>query len=209
MEFPASFIPKKTIEESPIRRSSADFFTVVSTIVFLVSVLGLVGTILAEKYYKNNISKLDVTIQREDKAFDEKAIAELDSLSKRLAIVNDLLSKGHHPLVSRIFILLENDTLKNVYYSTFSYKLDEINGVRRVVLKLDGQARDYASIAMQSEIFRASPFIIDHSFSGLENGKGGIVFSLVILVNPDIFKYEEVSEDSISFNYAGQAKLKL
>ena len=200
MELPASFIPKKTIEENPLRRSNpTDFFSLIATIVFLISLLALLGVFIAETLYKKNKVELDSRIEREKTAFDTRAILDLERISKRLSIANELLTESSHLFPSRIFTLLENATLRTVRYSGFEYRIERGAGSQKILVNLEGEARDYAAIALQSDIFSDNQYVLDHVFSSLNTDRtGNISFDLSILVDPKIFVYEEVNESTLS-----------
>lgn len=121
---------------------------------------------------------------------NEKEIQEIIDFNKKLDVVNYLLS--NHVYWNNFFTFLENNTLKDVYLSSFS---GDLTGK----YKIPAVARNLDSISMQLEVMKAYNMVrsIQYSASQTVNGNPGskttpptpatIKFLLEVSVDPKIF----------------------
>jgi len=190
-----SFIPKKSLasqeQQAPTKQRKAvyNFFFVLSVIVFALSLLGWGLTYSYQAYLQNNIEAMKESLQKAQAAFEAALIIELKDLNSRIDASEEILN--YHVASSRIFELLEQVTLESVRLTDFSYRLED--GVP--TLRLQGQGRNYSSVALQSSIFADSKFIKDPVFSdfGLDR-TGNVVFSLTASVEPSFVSYKQLFE---------------
>lgn len=191
MEPTTSFIPKKSLDTTPTRTSSSSvgIVTLLSTLVFLVALAGSVGVFLYQKKLAQDLQQAKETLAARQKLFDPQLIKDFETLDGRLNAAKSLLASHVH--MSHIFELLQMNTIKTVRYSRFAYDVNaETNTVR---ISLGGQAKDYASIALQSDYFGENSIIKSYEFSNLSlDPMGNILFDLNLTVDKDILMYESV-----------------
>jgi hypothetical protein len=121
---------------------------------------------------------------------NEKEIQEIIDFNKKLDVVNYLLS--NHVYWSNFFSFLENNTLKNVYFTSFS---GDLTGK----YKIPTIARNLDAISMQLEVMKAYNMVrsIQYSAAQTINSSSGsstvgptsstVKFVLEVSVDPKIF----------------------
>ncbi|MDQ5883577.1 MAG: hypothetical protein QG654_491, partial [Patescibacteria group bacterium] len=139
-EFQTSFIPKKTVIESPKRiKSGGGVVNLIAFIVFLASLIAAGGAYFYRESVKTDIEEFKRSLAVAKNQFEPSLITELQILDKRLNAATTILEK--HIAVSPIFVLLEEVTLPTVRYSDFSYEVDTTTNLVNVTMK--GEAKGY------------------------------------------------------------------
>jgi hypothetical protein len=190
-EFQTSFIPKKTFDvgTAPTRRSQATlsgliFF--IAVVIFIVSVLGAAGTYLYGKYLESAITTKKENLERAKNAFEPELIRDLARLDTKLRLAQQLIDR--HVAPSGIFDLLESLTLETVRFKTMNYEVDQ-EGVH---LRLEGEGRSFASVALESDEFGKNRSIKEPVFSNFDlNEKGDVKFSVEAIIDPALISYKE------------------
>jgi hypothetical protein len=194
-QFQTSFIPKKPVTEAraPVSRSSVSFFSVVSTVIFVVA-----GVMLGGSYfYKVSLEKkrdlLATSIADNTKKFDMDFLREVTTLDKRIKASNEVLAK--HTLVSPIFTRLEQLSLKTVQFSKFELAPSVANNAGPVSVKMSGRAVNYAAIASQSDVLAGvgsskNTYFLNPIFSNLNlDDRARVSFDLTFSVDSDLISY--------------------
>jgi hypothetical protein len=121
-------------------------------------------------------------------SFEPSKIVELQTLDRRINDTNELLD--NHIAVTPIFSALQESTLKTVQYTKFAYVMPTNSG-DPIQVQMSGKARDYTSIALQSDSLATNKNIHDTIFSNLslDQQTGTVAFDLVFFVNPDFVHY--------------------
>ena len=133
--------------------------------------------------------------------FEPSKILQLQVLDNRLIASNEILSK--HIVVSPIFKVLQEVTLKNISYTKFSYDFNDSSKNNKVAISMTGIAKGYQSIALQSDIFAKYKYLIDPIFSNLLlDDKGNVIFDLDFSVDSNFVDYKKVV-DSTNDNSSG------
>ncbi|MEK7187122.1 MAG: hypothetical protein AAB690_02395, partial [Patescibacteria group bacterium] len=89
------------------------------------------------------------------------------------------------------FDFLESSTLKSVRFTDFSYGTSPAG----VELVMKGQARSYAAVALQSDLFTKSSHFKNPVFSDLGlDESGNIIFTFRAIVNPNLISYQKQIE---------------
>jgi hypothetical protein len=195
-KFQPSFIPKKT--ETPLTMGQRPhggngILYSVGVILFTVAVIGSIGAFAYEKYLGGRISKMKVSLEEARAALDPELIAELSRSQARIESAKELLSR--HVALTTLFSLLESLTLQSVRYTNFSYSS---LGDRGILVSLLGEARDYKSVALQSEILSQNPYVKDPGFSNLDlNEDGNVTFEFKAHIAPDFLLYEKAFESAM------------
>lgn len=184
-----TFIPKAPIQtatpEIEIKRSAPlGTLLIISIIVGLLATVLIVGVFLYKKVIVSDIENLQKTLKQAETTLDPKLIEELTRLDKRLKNSESLLR--NHTVVSPIFDLIEQYTLKTVRFSKFDLIVD--GGV--VNVSMAGEANNYQSIALQSQNFGEVTHFKDVIFSDFTlTPKNRISFSASFSVSPSILKF--------------------
>lgn len=187
-EFQTSFIPKKTVIESPKRiKSGGGVVNLIAFIVFLASLIAAGGAYFYRESVKTDIEEFKRSLAVAKNQFEPSLITELQILDKRLNAATTILDK--HIAVSPIFILLEEVTLPTVRYSDFSYEVDTTTNLVNVTMK--GEAKGYNFIALQADLFDDNKFIKNPIFSDFVlDQTGNIDFNLTFSVDKSLVSYE-------------------
>lgn len=186
-----TFIPHENKVKTNVQFGGA--LLVLALIVFLVAVVvaGMAfilrrnSTVQLLNYQKS----LDMSRGRFSEGLPIRNIEEFD---KRLKASRDLLSR--HKSFSGLFGLIEQITLKNVQFVSFSYS--EVDNTRKNVVRLTGRAPDYKTIAEESEQFSlnadARRYITDVVFSNLsvDQKTNLISFEVMFTVDPEFLLYQ-------------------
>ncbi|MBI5005126.1 MAG: hypothetical protein HZC03_00775 [Candidatus Lloydbacteria bacterium] len=181
-----SFIPKQAIAKTP-QQSVRGIGGVTALAIFLAiaAVLAYGGLFIYKSVLNNNIDSLAVSLDRARGAFETNLIVELQTVDARLSTGGMLLKQ--HSALSPLFSLLEENTVQTLRYKNFSLKT-ESDGAYSVTLR--GEADDYASIALQSDIFSQNKYIKDYIFSNLTlNQDGRISFDFSAKINAGLLSY--------------------
>ena len=185
-----SFIPRESLSGglSFGPRPGLGSFALIAIIIFLISAGAFGITYLYKQSVIKEISKLDIELARMREIFQPATVAEFKKLSNRLAIADKLIN--NHIALSRVFDILEKATLKSVYFSSFSLA----GADQEFSLALEGVAKNFSSVALQSDAFSENQSLKNPVFSNLNlNEKGGVVFSVAASVEPKILFYKEGS----------------
>ncbi len=186
-KFQQSFIPKESLVGGMNFRvgQGLGIFALIAIVIFLISV----GAFGVAYFYKQSvakeISKLDVDLARTREIFQPATIAEFKKLSNRLSVADKLLN--NHPALSRVFDVLGEATLQSVYFNSF-YLAGADKGFS---LALKGVARNFSSVALQSDILGKNQAIKNPIFSNLNlDQKGNVVFDVTASVDSSLLSYK-------------------
>lgn len=188
-EFQTSFIPKKTVIESPKRvgGSGGGIVNLIAFIVFIASLISAGAAYFYRSSVSSNIELYKSSLAKARDQFEPGAIAELQILDKRLNAATDILQ--NHVAVSPIFEILQDLTLPTVRYSDFSYAIDDTKKIVEVTMK--GEAKDYNFIALQADLFAENKFIKNPIFSDFVlDQTSNIDFNLTFSVDRSLISYE-------------------
>ncbi len=187
-KFQTSFIPKKTIAQGLTRpRPEAVSVALLVAIIIFILTLGAAGGVFAyKKVLIGRINDMNKRLAEAKNSFEPDFIEQLNKLNKRILSANKILAA--HTTVSPIFDLLENATLATVKFNSFAYDLKD-NGAGS--LSLTGEAKNFSSIALQSDIFGQEKYIKNPVFSDLNpDSSGNIVFKFSSNIDPTLVSYK-------------------
>ncbi len=185
-----TFIPKKPIEEivvnTPGHRSApAGTLFIIAIIVLILTIISVGGIIFYNKFLNSDIDQLQKSLTLSEKEYEPTLLVELTKLDKRLKGGATVLNQ--HVVVSPIFDLIEQNTLKTVRFSKFDLKVSE-SGIYEVVLA--GEADNYQTIALQSQNFGDITVFKDVIFSDFTlTSKNRISFNVSFTVSRDILNF--------------------
>lgn len=195
--FQTSFIPKKPIVQERSNTSRpVGLFLILAIFIFLTMAASAGGIYFYKNIVSKNIVEMEKNLNLAKNRFEPSKITQLQVLDKRLKASQEILAK--HVAVSPIFEALSEITMKSVRYTKFGYDLGTSKEAK-VLVKLNGQAARYSSIALQSDLFKKNKNLIDPVFSNLAlDEKGNVLFDLEFFVDPHFVEYKKTVEDELS-----------
>jgi uncharacterized membrane-anchored protein YhcB (DUF1043 family) len=186
-----TFIPKKPLQQSPEEtgathavRTPMGTLMVISIIIGILAAISLVGVFLYKQYVIADVENIQKALKTNEKELEPNLIADLTKLDKQLKNGETLLRQ--HIAPSPIFDLIEQNTLKQVRFSKFEFRVD--NNMYDV--NMSGEANNYQSIALQSQNFGDVTAFRDVIFSDFTlTPKNRISFTVSFKVNTDILNF--------------------
>jgi hypothetical protein len=193
-EFQTSFIPKKTLSQSPqvSRGGSFGLINVVAFVVMLISLLVAGGAYLYRDNLSKKVEEMKVSLARAQNIFEPELLVELKTLDRRIQAADEILS--NHIAVSPIFEVLQEITLPTVRYVDFTYEIDAVNP-NVVHVAMTGEAVSYDAITLQADLFSNNRFIRNPIFSNFSlNKTGSVEFDLMFDVSKSLVNFEQKIE---------------
>lgn len=169
-----SLIPKKTVSRAAnyIPDGANVFFRLSFIFFFLTGILSG-GLLFYRNYVVNSLEEGKATFVKLETEFDPAFISEVSRVANSIFAGKDILDK--HLKQSDIFFILEENTLPQVFYNSFTYSHEQKS------LVLLGEALNYSTIASQSEVFGFLEKIERAVFSNLTlRDTGRVAFTLIL-----------------------------
>lgn len=185
-----SFIPKKPLVGE--RRGGVyGFLVLIAILLFVASGVAAGGVFVYGRVLSGTLETKKEQLETSQKAYDPEVIEELVRLDARINEGRVLLEKHIAPSV--IFSFLEENTLADVQFVSFSYVRGESNTVK---IEMDGVAKDFSTVALQSDRFGASKLFREIVFSNIAIGVGGgVTFTVSAVVSTsDILFSKQLSQ---------------
>ena len=181
-----SFIPKKNASFRPEVKKRTGFFFLLSIVIFASA--GLMHT--AAYFYKANLEKklkiYQNSLRLEESDFEPATLVELSRADAKLRAARTLLDK--HTTLQPLFKLLEENTLQSVRFKSFGFAISPDQ--KKIELKMTGDAKDYAGIALQSDAFGEIKEFKDAVFTDLNLSQSGrISFSFSATLDPALVSF--------------------
>jgi hypothetical protein len=181
-----SFIPQKSLSVTSRKQSSISLFFVLAMLLFLISIGSYVAVVSYKAVLEQSIESKAASLQRAKEAFDPGLIEDLIELNNRIESSKDILS--NHTSITPLLELLEELTLKNVRFSQFEFNKRDSG---QITLLLTGQAKNYASVVLQSDSFGQSRFLNSQIFSNVNlDSSGNVGFVFDAIVDPDLVSFK-------------------
>ncbi len=158
------------------KKKGANFFGVLATIVFLLSLLSAGGVFAYKKIVENQIVALGGEIQTAEGSLDKAGIENLSNFDKRIKAIKTLIHD--HVAVSGYLKMLEASTVSNIEFKSLKYSAPAAKG--QISITMDGRAGSYAAVAEEEAILLKNPDTISATFDNLSLNKdsGGVSFVL-------------------------------
>jgi hypothetical protein len=194
---PTSFIPKRPIESgvAPSLHHGRRSVGILSFLTFIIVVgtgLAVGLTFVYQKQLVAQKTALNASIAQARDGIGTEFVYDMKRLDARIDGVQSLID--NHIVVTPIFKALEASTLRTIQYKDFGYtiKTDPATKSATVEVALSGSAKNYASIALQSDAFSTSTLIKNPVFSNLtvDDKTRQVNFKLVFSVNTTDLSYE-------------------
>ncbi len=193
-KFQSSFIPK-----GPLVPSSAVFKTqparrgtllgLLSMWIFVLSIVAALAALGYGFYLNSSITKMGGKLETARANLEPETIREIARLDARIVGTEKLLA--NHAVLSPLFDFLDKNTLKTVRFTQFTFK-ETSEGL---VISMRGQARGYASLALQADIFNKSKDLKSTNFSNLDlDERGNVIFMVDAVVSPALVSYKRTLE---------------
>jgi hypothetical protein len=194
--FKTSFIPKQTLSTSSNdvpRPSIVSRGTVgpsglgmfISLIIFLGTIGFAGGLFLYDSYLNSSIKAKKEQLEISRKAFQPELIRQLARLDNRITAATGLLEQ--HVAPSLFFELLQANTLQTVRFSSLSLVMGQNGGQ----FSLTGEAKNFASVALQSDVFGSSQYIQEPVITDFNVIGGGVGFEATGRVDKNLLLYSQ------------------
>lgn len=170
-----SLIPKKPVlrPASSVLPTEAGVLFRFSFLFFIVVIIISGGILFYRNYIFNSLEENKAMLTKLEMDFDEALVSEVDRVSKSISSSKNILDG--HLKQSDIFLLLEENTLPQIFYNTFTYSHSQKS------LALFGEALSYSAIASQSGVFESLDRVESAVFSNLVlRDTGRVAFTLTL-----------------------------
>jgi len=208
-ETQTSFIPKAPVRDTtPRHTSSVSVLLMVSVIVFLVSAGAYLGAFVYHRMLYNEINDpcsgtacgLKASLEKARAEVRQDLVEEIKRMEQKISLAKTIVS-GHTSLLP-VFRQLEKTTVRSVQYESFSFSTEGVS--------VKGKAKDYDSVAQQSDLYKQEVGISLASYTlsdYAENEKGLVTFSGLLVFNPEMTKYASSSVSSVTSTSATSTTL--
>ena len=187
-QFKTSFMPKQPVASQPqraVRGGSVSLVFLLTLIVFLVAILASAGLFLYQQFLISSIERKSQDLERARASFEPALIQELTRLEARIETAESLL--GSHVALSQLFAFLESNTISSVQFNNFRFAALADGGT---TITMDGKARSFGSVALQSDLFGNSAVVQEPIFSNLNvDAFGDVTFTVDAFINPSLLSY--------------------
>lgn len=186
--FQTSFIPKKLITSTSTDKEPRSLFSIISIFLLIVTILISGGLFLYKNYLTQQQESLYTSLAINRDSFEKETIDELELFDKRTESAKQILNS--HVVLSPIFALLGEITIPSIQYTNFEQQTNE----KGFLVNMEGIARDYRSIALQSDMFNSTKgrSFKNVLFSNLTKDRNNnITFNLKFNVEPSLLSYEK------------------
>lgn len=186
--FQTSFIPKKPITSGVPDKAPKSFLLIIAIFLLVFSILGALGLFVYKNYLVKHKNALSSSLAIVRDTFEKDTIDELSLFNNRTENAKQILN--NHIILSPLFTRLGEITIPTVQYTSFNHNTDT-NGFHVVI---NGAARDYRSIALQSDAFNSPKGQVFKNvvFSNLTKDKNNSInFDLEFYVDPTLLSYEK------------------
>lgn len=181
-----SFIPKKTFATPVYKSRGPGLFLAFSFFALLISGAFYGGLFFYRNMLKKQVTDLSSSLERAKVAFELPLINELFTISEKINSSKTLLSQ--HRTLLPVFNLLEKLTLKDVRFKSFRFSFSKESGP---LVLMDGQTKNYSTLASQGDIFGKDKNIKKVSFSNLNLGSKGMVnFTINLVLEQSFLNYK-------------------
>jgi hypothetical protein len=185
--FKTSFIPKKqTGSRGGAYSRSIDIIPFTVYTIFIIAVLASAGLFGYRFWLQRSIAKAKEQVVVAREAIDFNLLNELDILDRRLKAVRTIID--NHISSVRLFELLEDKTVSDLRYNSFDFESGIAGGAPKLILS--GEARDLASIAAQSMVYKAEDGLEDTTFVEINQDQDeNVTFRIESGLDPNLIKY--------------------
>ena|SRR3989338_9233582 len=171
-----SLIPNSSQQYISRSRESVGVFIVAGILIFILTILALVGLIFYKQYLVKQQAVLAQEIKKKEKGFNQADIQEWARTAEAIDLAKQILA--NHRYVSNAFALIQKNTLPDVRYSKFEFDAEN----KKIIL--GAEAKSYAAMAQQRQIFISNPAITSAAVGDFNLDKiGKVLFSVELIFN--------------------------
>lgn len=194
-KFNTSFIPKQSAmqprggkgkKKRTSRMTSVGMrvLSVVGLIVFLGSILAAGGSYLYQLWLEQSIDEKSTALAEARESFDPQLIQELNRVDSRFQTAQKLLNQ--HVAFSEFFEVLEENTVENVQFESFSYQIESDTAV----ISMEGRAQSFNTVSVQADRFERADGIENPMFTDLAlDEEGNVTFTFNGRVSSNLISY--------------------
>lgn len=189
-----SFIPKQSLSRDARPTQPIGLFLLLSLMVLIIALLFLGGAYVYRFKLTDDINHpcssvsgnelegcgLLPSLEIRRQSLREDLIAGFELLDKQLRLASEIINQ--HTTLLPVLSFIEGETLKSIKYTSFSQTGVDLN--------LNGVAKSYEGVALQSIELSKNPLIKDFIFSGVNADQtGNVSFALKVTLDPSLFSY--------------------
>jgi Tfp pilus assembly protein PilN len=185
---PTSFVPKQPLQ-TPKRKQSTgnNIFMLVSLAVAGLSIIAAGGIFAYSQLLAHEQTAKAAELQKEQDAVSDATVKDYIRLKDRLDSGETLLN--NHILLSQFFTELESVTLQDVQFTSLTI---DVAGDGSAKITLNGLAKNFNALAVQSNAIAADANFKEAIFSGIGFDQGGkIKFTLTADIDPSLIHMTE------------------
>lgn len=172
---------------SGVRGRSVNLLAILALLVFFASIGFATYVFFYKSHLIKTIADLDASLVLARKSFDPEFIALASRLDARLESARKLMNS--HRAFSPLFDILEKRTLEDVRFKDFLFNVAE---GREPTFSMEGQAKSFNAVALQSDIFGAERSFTDPVFSNFSlDEEGNVIFNFQTTLDPKLLLYRE------------------
>jgi hypothetical protein len=191
-----SFIPKRPVSTEAVRpahpNAAVGFLSLITFVIVIGTGVAFGGVYLYQQSLVSQKAKLQTAITTAQEGLGTSFVTDMKRLSNRITGVRTLIQ--NHVVVTPIFSALQATTLQSVQYKSFTYEFtaDQGTGSKLIQVSITGVAKNYATLALQSDAFAKSTLIRNPIFSNLtvQEKSQQVEFKLVFTVNSADLSYQ-------------------
>ena len=170
---------------SPSSKPSHGILYILGVTLFTVSVIAAVGVFAFQQLLQGQITGMADNLAQARTSLQPDVIKNLARTNDRFTSATEIINK--HQTVSSFLDLLGKLTLQSVRFSSLSYDASPTG----ITIKMKGEAKSYASVALQSKIISGEPLFLTSQFSGFDlNDTGNVTFTLDAALDPKAVSYK-------------------
>lgn len=178
-----SFIPKQEDAKSAKRqidriRSYLNAAMFIGTMLFTLAIVGAVLAFLFDNLASDELSQSKTDLLTARDQFQPNEILQLNRFSNRLEVVGQLLSE--HRRLAPVFAEIEDHTLEVIQLKNAEIAYNDDNSL---TVAGEGEAADFASLALQSDEFSNSEFLSNPIFSNFQRNNDDDLVSFQYTIN--------------------------
>lgn len=172
---PTSFVPKQPLPENRRKTSpGSNILLIISIVILGISGLAALGAFGYGRYLDSAIQVKKTTLDQALAKTDQDSINDLIRLKRRFDSGKQILNA--HTVPSQFFDTLEKITLENVRFDAMKLTVSDDRSAR---LEMSGIARNFNTLAAQSNVFANNDAIRRAIFSNfIPNKNGTVTFSV-------------------------------
>ncbi len=204
-KFQTSFIPKKTsLTETKIVKHNhgTSFFTFISVMIFIVSVVGAVFSVVWKNVLIKSQENYKVELKKAEEKFNTALIDELREANAKIDLSKTILK--NHIAASEVFSIISGLTIQGVKFNSFEFSGSPTSN-DGIDISLKGIGNSFSAIAFQSDVFGQStqfgtnkplknPVVTDLAL----DDKGNVGFTFSATLDPADLSYEKILNEELN-----------